>query len=168
MNDLFLQEGEVRLKEFLRAGAGARRARLNQRVAARAAERVRELKAQGRSAGYIKKEEDAILAAGRNEEKQVEAVSVMYCIVAMTQIHVKAAEIALPVSRYNEQWPDLIRPSRSRSKHFLREHSVFARLDTRKKISCRLSYRPCQRYQGVTFQRYQGVRLEDVSHEEQL
>lgn len=69
------QESEVLLKESLRAEAGARRSRTRQRIAVRAAERVKELKAEGRSEDAIAAEDAAIRAAGEAEERKLEAVS---------------------------------------------------------------------------------------------
>eukprot|EP00752_Nemacystus_decipiens_P010330 g9202.t1 len=68
------QESENLLKDSLRAEAGARHARTRQRIAARAAERAKELKALGRSADEIKAEEEAIRAAGEAEQQKLEAV----------------------------------------------------------------------------------------------
>ncbi|CAM9214458.1 unnamed protein product, partial [Scytosiphon promiscuus] len=68
------QESENLLKEALRAEAQARRARTRQRVAARVAERVKDLESQGRSKDEINAEEAAIRAAGEVEGIKLEAV----------------------------------------------------------------------------------------------
>lgn len=73
-----LQESENLLKDSLRAEAGARRARTRQRIAARAAERAKELQALGRSEDEIKAEEATIRAAGEGEQQNLEAVSAAY------------------------------------------------------------------------------------------
>lgn len=73
------QESENFLKDSLRAEAGARRARMRQRIAVRSAERVKELKAQRRSKDEINAEIAAIRAAGEAEENRLEAVSVVLC-----------------------------------------------------------------------------------------
>lgn len=68
------QESENLLKESLRAEAEARRARTRQRIAARVAERVKDLEAQGRSDNEVNAEEVAIRAAGEAESAKLEAV----------------------------------------------------------------------------------------------
>lgn len=72
-----LKESENLLRDSLRAEAGARRARMRQRIAARAAERAKELKAQGRSEDEIRAEEAAIRSAGEAEENKLEAVCLL-------------------------------------------------------------------------------------------
>ncbi|CAM9892070.1 unnamed protein product, partial [Ectocarpus sp. 13 AM-2016] len=61
------QQSENFLKDSLRAEAGARRARMRQRIAARTAERVKELTAQRRSKDEINVEVAAIRDAGEAE-----------------------------------------------------------------------------------------------------
>ena len=69
-----IQENEILLKEFLRAEAGARRARLCQRIASRVAESVQELHGKGSDAAEIAADEAAIRAAGETEKNMLEAV----------------------------------------------------------------------------------------------
>lgn len=89
-----LQRSENLLKDSLRAEAGARRARMRQRIAARAAERVKELKAQGRREDDIKAEEAAIRAAEEIEDQRLEAVcSLMKTIATKPGLAARRAEV---------------------------------------------------------------------------
>ena len=69
------------LRKSLRAEAGLRRSRMHQRIANRVSEREKELKEKGLSEAEIEKEKDAIRAAGKAEEEQIEAVRTAFGVV---------------------------------------------------------------------------------------